>query len=106
MTMLGEAAEPLTGISVTFDYGLAGMLLPVFGLLSDSKWARLLTFGGGVVVLCLSTCAAMPFSWLALLSLPVLALYSGKRGSAKLKYFFYAFYPLHLAALYGIQFLL
>lgn len=42
----------------------------------------------------------------ALLALPLLLLYSGKRGKLKMKYFFYAFYPLHLAALEGIAYLL
>ncbi len=42
----------------------------------------------------------------ALLALPLLLLYSGKRGKYKMKYFFYVFYPLHLAALEGIAYLL
>ena len=44
--------------------------------------------------------------WFALLSLPLLALYNGQRGKMKLKYLFYLYYPLHLAALYGISLLL
>ena len=40
-----------------------------------------------------------------LLALPLLALYSGKRGKRKMKYFFYLFYPLHLALLEGIYML-
>ena len=42
----------------------------------------------------------------ALLALPLLLLYSGKRGKVKMKYFFYVFYPLHLAALEGIAMIL
>jgi hypothetical protein len=41
----------------------------------------------------------------SLLAIPLLLLYSGKRGTPKLKYFFYLFYPLHLAALEGIYML-
>jgi hypothetical protein len=37
-----------------------------------------------------------------LLALPLLSLYSGKRGKWKLRYFFYLFYPIHLAVLEGI----
>ena len=43
---------------------------------------------------------------LALLALPLLLLYSGKRGKLKMKYFFYIFYPLHLAVLEGISMLI
>jgi hypothetical protein len=42
----------------------------------------------------------------SLLSLPVLMCYSGKRGKWKMKYFFYIFYPIHLAALEGLHMLL
>jgi hypothetical protein len=42
----------------------------------------------------------------ALLSLPFLLCYSGKRGKGNLKYFFYIFYPVHLAVLQGIAMVL
>ena len=38
----------------------------------------------------------------ALLAVPLLLLYSGKRGNARMKYFFYIFYPSHLLLLEGI----
>ena len=43
---------------------------------------------------------------LALLALPLLMLYSGRRGKWNMKYFFYIFYPAHLAILQGIAWLL
>ena len=42
----------------------------------------------------------------AFLSIPLLLLYSGKRGKIKMKYFFYIFYPAHILALEAIYILL
>ena len=39
----------------------------------------------------------------SLFAIPLLALYSGKRGKANLKYFFYIFYPLHLVVIQAIS---
>ena len=39
------------------------------------------------------------FSWTAL---PLLSLYNGQRGSGS-RWFFYWFYPLHMAVLYGLS---
>ena len=44
--------------------------------------------------------------WCSLLTLPLLALYNGQRGKGQMKYFFYLYYPLHLAVIYGISLLL
>ena len=42
----------------------------------------------------------------AYLSVFLLMLYSGKKGDMLPKYFFYAFYPLHLLAIYAVKILL
>ena len=38
-------------------------------------------------------------------AIPLLAVYNGKRGNMVPKYFFYIFYPLHLAVIYAIKYM-
>ena len=85
------------------DYGLFGVLLPVAVYFGKTRPQQLAFAAADLALLAMG-----PYShqWYALLSLPLLALYNGKRGKGKLKYFFYFYYPLHLAAIYGIGLLL
>lgn len=93
--------KTLSGFSV--DYGFAGVLLPVFIYMGRTREERLLLTAGGLSVL------AMIFGnqqWYALLSLPLLALYNGQRGKLRMKYLFYIYYPVHLAVIQGISWLI
>lgn len=81
------------------DYGFWGILLPVLVWLGRSKWQSLLLCGAGLALLSLGS----PLQWYSLLTLPLLALYNGTRGKAKLKYLFYIYYPAHLALIYLIS---
>ena len=92
----------LCGIPVTVDYSMAGVLLPLSALIFTDKKKRLIAFSAGTLLYCLVWSFARPYVWFALLSLPLLALYNGKRGSKKLKWVFYFFYPAHFALIYGI----
>ena len=93
-------SKELTGVSVYFDYGFAGAVLPLFALLGKSRKKQTFFYSLGVILFALSLCSAMPYVWFALLDIPILLLYNGKRGSGAFKYAFYVFYPLHLAILY------
>ncbi len=98
------------------DYGFFGCLAPVFVSLfkipqknnGGSKpysqaWLRpLQVLSLGVCLLCLVYTMGER-QYFALLALPLLLFYSGRRGKLKMKYFFYVFYPLHLAILQGIS---
>ncbi|MBK7179996.1 MAG: TraX family protein [Candidatus Promineifilaceae bacterium] len=42
------------------------------------------------------------FQWMMIAALPFIIMYNGERGRYSLKYFFYAFYPLHIWILYFI----
>lgn len=84
---------------IKVDYGFWGIMLPVFAMLSNKLYFRLSFFAIGLVLLCLW---AGGVQWFSLISLIFLALYSEKRGKLKIKYFFYSYYPMHLAILYTI----
>ena len=96
--------------SVTVDYGFFGCMAPVFASLpkevrkaSECPWRaidrrhfQIISLGIGLFLLALTMRANQLYS---LLAIPLLLLYSGKRGKLKMKYFFYIFYPLHLLAI-------
>ena len=114
---VGMAATYYVNQKIYIDYGFWGCMLPVFAGLCfqpenapeglkkwDNKWVSLLCFA-----VCLGVFLYFDdypeVQKYCLLALPLLALYSGKRGKWKLKYFFYLFYPIHLALLQGIYWL-
>ena len=81
------------------DYGFAGILLPVLFAMGSTKSQKIL---GGAVGMCIMALES-PIQWYALLAVPLLALYSGRRGKGDYKYLFYIYYPLHLVTIYGIS---
>ena len=100
------------------DYGLAGALLPLFPAIFttpkmenppsvfgkvDTKLIRVAATALGVLALSLDFGSIQFYS---LLSILLLLLYSEKRGRLKMKYFFYIFYPLHLAIIFVIAVLI
>ena len=98
------------------DYGFAGNLVPFTASICMShKKAQKETERTRGHLLSVLFCGisliilAYPFRGVqiyGLLSLPLLLAYSGERGKANLKNFFYVFYPAHLVILYGIKELL
>ncbi len=91
----------------TIDYGFWGTMVPVLvslprGTRFDTREAALAMLALGLTVLGLNLGGIQIF---ALAALVPLALYSGKRGKGNLKYFFYVFYPAHLALLQVIAWL-
>ena len=93
----------LPGTDFYIDYGICGVILPVAIYIAKTKKQKLLAAFGVLILLVLSN---GPIQWFALLALPLLAMYNGRRGKIKMKYLFYIYYPLHLAAIYGISLLL
>lgn len=103
-------------LKLNFDYGIFGVLLPVFVSLPnfyklpapnkikavDNEYIKLLLFTIGVCLMPLSNELGNLLFW-GLLSVPILLLYNGKRGKLNLKYMFYIVYPLHIVIIYYIS---
>lgn len=99
------------------DYGLRGMLtLMAFYIIKkngsqskNSVFAAIMIFAIAHVMLPSYTSTvfgqAVPLQMFAVLALPIIMLYNGKRGSksAVLKYGFYVFYPLHMVCIWLIR---
>ena len=103
---------------LNLDYDFSGCMLPVFPALFttpkvkdppslfeklDTKPYRIFAMAIGTLALSFDFGGTQFYG---LLAIPILMLYSEKRGKLKMKYFFYVFYPLHLVVLHGISMLL
>ncbi len=100
-------------IVLMIDYGFFGIMMPVFASLTDMRsykipdkikwidsiWFRALLMSVPMLVRMINYPSLM---WYSFIAIPILMLYSGKRGRLKMKYFFYIFYPLHLVLIYVI----
>ena len=93
----------LPGTDFAIDYGFFGVLVPVAAYLGETRREKLLFTAGALVVLAWSVGG---IQWYSLAALLPLALYGGQRGKRRMKWLFYLYYPLHLAAIYGISLLL
>ena len=117
-TLLSVIALYYVDVYFAPDYGFYGCLLPLFASLFrvprgldvsdfaqrlDILPLRLFTLAIPLILLNFTFGGVQHFS---LLSLLLLALYSGNRGKWKMKYFFYIYYPVHLVALEGLYLLL
>ena len=93
----------LERVGVYFDYGYAGVLLPVFAALGNKKSEKLLLTAVGLLLLAF---IMQGNQWWGLMALLPIALYDGTRGRVRNKYAFYVFYPLHMIVIYGISMLI
>ena len=103
-------ATGVLGMYADLDYGAEGALMPLFVALlhpprnaedthlnrCDDPRLHVLAMVPGLLILALADGGIQFYSFFAL---PLLCLYSGKRGRWRMKYFFYVFYPAHLLLL-------
>lgn len=85
------------------DYGIWGVLLPVFAYLGTSQKDKFALMSAGLILLNRSSGGIQWFSIAALLPL---YFYNGTRGKRKLKYLFYIYYPAHLVAIHALSLIL
>jgi len=116
------AAALLTAVVNYFfdvDYGVWGCTLPLFAAIFhaprgagaamralDKRPVHVLTMAVGLVPMCISSLRYGGVQIFSLFAIPLLLLYSGKRGRWGSKYFFYVFYPTHILVLEGIKLLI
>lgn len=84
------------------DYGIWGVLLPVLVYFGKTKWRKLALLTLGLILL---AAAYGGVQWWALAAVPLLMLYSGRRGKCHMGTLFYLYYPLHLVVIYGLSLL-
>ena len=101
------AAVYLLNRVLTIDYGFWGCMLPVFaaafhGTRFDRHPLNVAMLGFGLLLLWLDLGGWQLY---ALAAAGLLLCYSGQRGKVRMKYFFYIFYPVHLALLQVILWL-
>ncbi len=106
LLLLAGGAVFLLTVLVRVDYGFFGILLPVFTNLFRDKKKRLVLFSACLLALCIDLTGTFSIQYFSLFAVLLLALYNGKRGKYRFKYFFYIFYPAHLAFLYGLSMIL
>lgn len=83
-----------------FDYGMGGILLVlIFNTLRDNRKSILQVTGLSAIVY-FAFWGALQL--VAVFAMIPISLYDGNRGKLKLKYVFYAFYPVHLLVLWVI----
>jgi hypothetical protein len=99
--LLGAVAVVAAALVAEFigsDYGAQGIfLIAVFYLMRGRQLTRNLSYAA--VTVCFNLYNSI--QWFSVAALLPISFYNGKKGLS-CKYFFYAFYPVHLLILYGI----
>lgn len=98
--MAHDVLFPKTDFGI--EYGLWGVLLPVFTYWGAKRQKKLQYFTVGLALLGLTWGGIQLF---CLAAIPLIALYNGKRGKRKMKNLFYIYYPAHLVVIHFLSLL-
>lgn len=102
LQIAGIAAAAIAAELIHCDYKSRGVLFIVaFYICRKNRIYQILLF----LLIYILTTKSYPTLFTSIACLIIL-LYNGKRGNLKLKYFFYIFYPMHLALLYVASYIL
>lgn len=93
----------LPGTDYDVDYGIWGVLLPVFAYLGTNRKDKFALTAAGLILL---NRTLGGLQWYSMAALIPLYFYNGTRGKRKMKYLFYVYYPLHLVVLHGLSLIL
>lgn len=85
------------------DYGFFGILTPVIIYIAKTKEQKIFYT---LAALCAVSLTNGNLQWYSIAAIPLLMMYNGKRGKAKIKNLFYIYYPLHLAIIHIINLIL
>lgn len=91
------------GTDFAIDYGIWGVLLPVFVYLGTSRKDKAALLSAALILLNRSIGG---IQWFSLLALIPLCFYNGLRGRTSMKHLFYIYYPVHLVLIYGLSLIL
>ena len=86
------------------DYGAWGVLAVIASYMMKKRGAS--PFMNGLAIIVILTMMKDTEAFAAIIDLPLLAFYHGKKGYSHGKYFFYFFYPAHLLVLYIMRVIL
>ncbi len=107
MDLLFEYISDSVGVNLHLDYGIEGIMLPLFALTNRGKWQKLICFAVGLFFFAVSHYGLFNLYFaFAMIPAVLLCFYNGQGGKRIFKYFFYLFYPLHLAVIYGVNILI
>ena len=104
MDWLFEYISDATGLNMHIDYGIEGIILPLFAVMSRDKKKKLILFAAGLAFVAVRLYEVDTLFFIfAMIPAGLLCFYNGEGGKRNLKYFFYLFYLLHLVAIYTVD---
>ncbi len=101
--LCGELPVLPIDLRITFDYGFWGILLPVWIVLGKNRKQKFFLALAGMILVALQQGG---IQWASMAALVPLAFYNGQKGKLGLKYLFYIYYPLHMAVIYGLTYII